>query len=478
MTGELCYLSATDALANFASGELSPVALMQAIIDRTNAVEPKVNAFSHTFFEEAVEQAKGAEQRYRQGTARPLEGLPLAVKDSIHHKDKPFALSSLLLKDNVATFTEPWLQRMLDAGAIVHARTTTPEFLFNGTTYSRLNGVTRNPWNLAFSAGASSGGSGAALAAGTTTLALGTDGGGSIRLPASQSGVIGFKPPYGRVPAVFPNSFDTYYMNGPMARTVADAVLIENIIAGHHPEDMESLYPDVRLPAQYPGIEGMRIAYTMDFGYREVDKVVRENTLQALGRLRELGAAVEEVAIGWTQEVEKALTLYAASYNFPLIKQWIETSGHSTNSELLTPYITLTLSTPLEVSAGDFLRRGEIEDQMYKDIGPLLADYDALIAPSTSIASVPADWNPSQPLHINGKAVGGAFAPVLTPYFNALGRLPVINVPTGRDHNNVPTGMQIVGPAFRDEVPFRVATAYEGQYRLFTGDDFPSLTIA
>ena len=222
MTGELCYLSATDALANFASGELSPVALMQAIIDRANAVKPKVNAFSHTFYDEAMEQARSAEQRYREGTARSLEGLPLAVKDSIHHKDKPFALGSLLLKDNVATSTEPWLQRLLDAGAIVHAKTTTPEFLFNGTTYSRLNGVTRNPWNLDFSAGASSGGSGAALAAGTTTLALGTDGGGSIRLPASQNGMIGFKPPYGRVPAVFPNSFDTYYMNGPMAQA-ADA---------------------------------------------------------------------------------------------------------------------------------------------------------------------------------------------------------------------------------------------------------------
>lgn len=475
MAGELCYLSATEALAEFASGELSPVTLMQAIVDRANAVEPRVNAFSHTFYDEAMEQARDSEQRYSNGTARPLEGLPLAVKDSIYHKDKPFALGSMLLKDNIAKITEPWLQRMLDAGAIVHARTTTPEFLFNATTYSRLNGVTRNPWNPEFSAGASSGGSGAALAAGTTTLALGTDAGGSIRLPASQNGVIGFKPPFGRVPAVFPNSFDTYYMNGPMARTVADTILIENIIAGHHPEDMESLYPDLRVPARYPGIEGMRIAHTLDFGYRDVDEAVRENTLQALDRLRSLGAVVEEVAIGWTQEVEQALALYGASYNFPLIKQWIEESGHSSDSELLTPYVTMALSMSLEVSPGDFIRRGEIEDRMYKDIGPLLAEYDALIAPSTSVASVPADWDASQPLYINGKAAEGAFAPVLTPYFNALGRLPVINVPTGRDQHNVPTGMQIVGPAFRDEVPFRVAKAYESQYRFFTGDDFPRL---
>ena len=475
MTDDLHYLSATVALAKFATGELSPLTLMQAIIDRANAVEPKVNAFSHTFYDEAMEQAREAEQRYRSGTARPLEGLSLAVKDSIHHKDKPFVLSSMLLKDNVGTFTEPWLQRMLDAGAIVHARTTTPEFLFNATTYSRLNGVTRNPWNPEFSAGASSGGAGAALAAGTTTLALGTDAGGSIRLPASQNGVIGFKPPFGRVPAVFPNSFDTYYMNGPMARTVADTILIQNIIAGHHPEDMESLYPDLRLPVEYPGIEGMRLAYTLDFGYRDVDEVVRGNTLQALDRLRGLGAEVIDADIGWTQEIEQALLLYGASYNFPMIKKWIEEAGYSTDSELLTPYITMTLSMPTRVSEGDFIRRGEIEDQMYKDIGPILSQYDALIAPTTSVASVPADWNPSQPLYINGKAAEGAFAPVLTPYFNALGRLPVINVPTGRDQNNVPTGMQIVGPAFRDEVPFRVATAYETQYRFFTGEDFPLL---
>jgi len=475
MSDNLHYLSATDALAKFASGELSPVTLMQAIIDRAHAVEPTVNAFSHRFYEEAMAQAREAEQRYVSGSARPLEGLPLAVKDSIHHKDKPYAIGSLLLKDNIGTFTEPWLQRLLDAGVIVHARTTTPEFLFNATTHSRLNGVTRNPWNPAFSAGASSGGAGAALAAGTTTLALGTDAGGSIRLPASQNGVIGFKPPTGRVPAVFPNSFDSYYMNGPMARTVADAILIQNIIAGHHPEDMESLYPDLQLPTEYPGIEGMRLAYTLDFGYREVDDVVRDNTLRALERLRSLGAEVVHVDLGWTDETEQALLLYSASYNFPLIKKWIQATGQDTDSELLSPYISMALSMSTSASEGDFIRRGEIEDQMYKTIGPLLTQYDALIAPTTSVASVPADWDPSQPIHINGKAVHNPFAPVLTPYFNALGRVPVINVPTGRDQNNVPTGMQIVGPAFRDQIPFRVAMAYESRFRFFDGDAFPRL---
>jgi len=199
---DLHYLSATEALRLFRSRELSPVELLDAVIARAEAVEPVVNALCHTFSDEARAAAREAEARYagRGEPPRALEGIPLAIKEEEAIAGQPWTQGSLLYKDLVADYTSAFGQRMLDSGAIVHARSTAPEFSCAGFTHSKLHGVTRNPWNPGFGVGGSSGGSGAALAAGTTTLASGSDIGGSIRIPASFNGVVGFKPPYGRVP--------------------------------------------------------------------------------------------------------------------------------------------------------------------------------------------------------------------------------------------------------------------------------------
>lgn len=204
MENSLCYLTAEQALRCFRNRELSPVELMTAVINRTETVEPAINAFSFTYFEEALAAAQTAEKRYRDGTARPLEGIPLAVKDESYIEGQITTNGSLLLKDNVANSTSIIIQRLLDAGAIVHARTTTPEFSVAVFTWSKLWGVTRNPWNLAITPGGSSGGSAASLAAGTTTLATGSDIGGSIRVPASLCGLVGYKAPCHT--AVFPKT--------------------------------------------------------------------------------------------------------------------------------------------------------------------------------------------------------------------------------------------------------------------------------
>jgi aspartyl-tRNA(Asn)/glutamyl-tRNA(Gln) amidotransferase subunit A len=188
---ELASLSATEAIAHFEARTLSPVELVRAVIERTGKVGPAINAFTETFFEQALVQARQAEERYARGEARPLEGVPLAVKDEGGIAGLPVANGSLLLRDEIETKTAPTIERLLDAGAIVHARTTCPEFCCTTVTHSRLSGVTRNPWNLAYTPGGSSGGSAAALAAGTTTLATGSDIAGSIRIPAACCGVVG-----------------------------------------------------------------------------------------------------------------------------------------------------------------------------------------------------------------------------------------------------------------------------------------------
>ena len=307
MSDELFYLTATELVQRFRSGDLSPVEAMEATIRRAEAVEDQVNALSHTFFDEAMDLAREAETRYRSGeNIRPLEGLAIGIKDEAYVEGKPCTSGSLTQKDFIATHTSPGNQRILDAGGIMHARTTTPEFSCSGVTQSKLWGVTRNPWNPAYTSGGSSGGASASLASGTSMIATGSDIGGSIRIPASAGGVVGFKPPYGRNPEEPPFNLDFYCHTGPLARCVSDARMLQNVMAGPHPGDIASLKPKLVLPEQYDDIRGWKIAFSMDLGFYEVEEEVQKNTLAALDVFRDLGASVEEVDIGWTEDILQA----------------------------------------------------------------------------------------------------------------------------------------------------------------------------
>ena len=213
---------------------------------------------------------------------------------------QPCTAGSLVFKDEIAEVTAGSVQRVIDAGGIIHVRTTTPEFCCAAITESRLWGVTRNPWNLDYSPGGSSGGSGAALAAGMATLATGSDIGGSIRIPASFCGVVGFKPPYGRVPQLPPFNLDHYCHEGPLARSVDDCRVLENVMAGPHPEDIASLRPKLTIPAELPPVAGMRIACSVDLGGFDVGDEVAAAVRAAAETFRGLGATVDEVELGWS----------------------------------------------------------------------------------------------------------------------------------------------------------------------------------
>jgi len=214
MSDELTYLSATEALAKFRSHEFSPLELLDAVIARSQATEPLVNAFMDTYFDEARHQAAAAGEAYANGTARPLEGLPIAAKDEPRVDGRRWTQGSLLFENEIASGTDPITQRVLDAGGIIHAHTTTPEFSMAIVTWTYLHGITRSPWNPAMTSGGSSGGSGASLASGSSLLATGSDIGGSIRIPASMNGVVGFKPPWGRVPEFWPWNREPYAASG------------------------------------------------------------------------------------------------------------------------------------------------------------------------------------------------------------------------------------------------------------------------
>jgi Asp-tRNA(Asn)/Glu-tRNA(Gln) amidotransferase A subunit family amidase len=458
---DLAYLSATEALARFRSRDLSPVELLDAVIARAEEVEPTVNALCHRFFDAAREQARTAEASYagRRDAPRALEGIPLAIKEEEAIAGQPWTQGSRLYASLVADYTSAFAQRMLDSGAIVHARTTAPEFSCSGFTHSKLWGVTRNPWNPEFAVGGSSGGAGASLASGTTTLASGSDIGGSIRIPASFCGVVGFKPPYGRVPVDPPFNLDTYCHCGPLARTVADCALFENVIAGPDPSDITTMRPKLELPLSFAGVEGMRIAVSTDLGDWPVDPEVRANTLAVAEALRASGAIVDEVEIA----VPRDQVLQAAAIHYHLaFGAWIgeQTAAHP---EETTAYAAAFARwAAMRAEGGSFLEGLEIEARLYAPVGALLEDYDALVCPTCGTRGLIAgDDYADHGIEIDGQALEYYFEGLLTPVFNVMSRLPVLNVPSGRADNGVPTGVQIAGRSYEDETAFRVGQAVE-----------------
>jgi Asp-tRNA(Asn)/Glu-tRNA(Gln) amidotransferase A subunit family amidase len=458
---DLAYLPATDALALFRSRELSPVELLDAVIARAEAVEPTINALCHTRFEPAREQARAAETRYagRGEPPRPLEGIPLAIKEEEPIAGEPWTQGSLLYEDLIARYTSAFARRMLDSGAIVHARSTAPEFSCAGFTHSRLWGVTRNPWNPEFGAGGSSGGSGAALAAGTATLASGSDIGGSIRIPASFNGVVGFKPPYGRVPVDPPYNLDTYCHCGPLARTVADCALLQNVIAGPDPSDITTLRPKLELPLEFAGVEGMRIALSTDLGDWAVDPDVRANTLAAGEALRAAGAIVDEVDLHVPAEsVARAAAIHFQAAFGDWIGRQVERHPDRT-----TAYAAAFARWNVERAAGASQLEGlELEAKLYTPAGELLERYDALLCPTCGTRGLIAgDDYADHGIEVGGRTLDFYFESLLTPVFNVMSRLPVLNVPSGRGDNGVPTGVQIAGRSYDDETVFRVGAALE-----------------
>ncbi|WP_433360556.1 amidase [Streptosporangium sp. CA-115845] len=457
---DLAYLSATEALRLFRSRELSPVELMTAVAERAEAVEPQVNALSERTFDEALLQAKQAERAYRDGSPRPLEGIPVATKDEQPIAGRLATDGSLAYADQVAEVTHPVIERVLAAGGIVHARTTTPEFCCAGFTHSRLWGITRNPWNLDYSPGGSSGGAGAALASGTATLATGSDIGGSIRLPAANTGTVGYKPPYGRVPAMPPFNLDHYCHDGPMARTVADCALLQNVIVGPHPHDVVSLRPAVRVPERLGDVTGLRIAYAPNLGDWEIEPEIAANTRAVAEALREAGAIVEEVEVGLrSADVTKAVFIHFGAIFGPMVGQVAAEHG-----DTLNPY-ALDFAARAERAMGEsgaFLHGLKLEAAIYAPIGELLDRYDALICPTTGATGLLAgEEYVDTKFSVNGVELDNYLEYALTPVFNIASRCPVLNVPSGRASNGMPTGVQIVGRSYDDATVFQVGAAVE-----------------
>jgi aspartyl-tRNA(Asn)/glutamyl-tRNA(Gln) amidotransferase subunit A len=452
-------LTATDALAAMRARDLSPLELLDSVERRADDVEPVVNALCERRGDEARVAAKASAERYARGERiRALEGLPVGMKEEVPVTGWRMRYGSLAV-DEIAAETAPIAERILKAGAVVHARTTTPEFSCTGYTHSKLWGVTRNPWNTAVAVGGSSGGSGASLASGTSLLASGSDIGGSIRIPASINGVVGFKPPHGRVPTGAPFNLDRFCHDGPLARTVADCALFENVLAGPHPLDVTSLRPKLRIPAELKGIEGWRVALSVDLGAWDVDPEIAANT-RAVGKaLEEAGAVVDEVAIPWSLQhiMSTARRHFAAIFGAEI------GAAAAEFGDLLNDYALAWAeeSQMYMAEPRSYLTGLEGEQAMWEPIGKLFRRYRAIVCPTWAVTGIPAGDSFLGTVFEDGGPNDRQFLCYMTTPFNVLSPCPVLAVPSGVASNGVPTGVQIVARTFDDVAAFRVGAALE-----------------
>ncbi len=269
--------------------------------------------------------------------------------------------------------------------------------------------------------------------------------------------MVGYKPPYGRNPDDPPFNLDFFCHTGPLARTVTDAILLQNVMAGPSPHDIATLRPKLRLPMDYKPIKGWKIAFSMDLGCFEVDPDVQKNTLAALDVFRSLGATVVEVDLGWKPDVLVAGMNYLEHLFGAYLSGLLEKHG-----DKMTTYARQFAELGSNSKAVDFVASLGTINEMYASLGPMLEKYDVLICPTNALPAVAADFDHStDTVEINGKQVNPSLGWVMTTPFNMLSRCPVLSVPSGRARNGIPTGIQIVGRSYCDADVFRAALAYE-----------------
>lgn len=455
---DLCYASVAQLRSGFQARTVSPVEYAGAVFDRIGAVNPEVNAMVDLYEDEARAAARKAEQSYFSGTARdPLAGILVAIKDETQIAGKRTTQGSVRLRDHVDTRSSAVVERIVDAGGIIHGRTAAPEYCVAPFTHSDLWGITRNPWNLGMTPGGSSGGSGAALAAGMTTLADGSDVGGSIRIPATFCGLVGYRPPRGRVAGDWPYNLDPHEARGPLARTVDDCAVLQNVLAGQHPSDPISLPspPQVLADDAPRSLAGLRIAISEDCGGFPTSQEVRD-AMRATGeRLRAHGARVTFIEAGWTfDEVQRASAIHSGTYIGPSLTQEHEVP--------LTRYAAKVAERAQNIAKSDFREMITLEGKIHRALAEVFADHDIFLTPTVSTPHLIAgeDYVDAGP-EVDGVPTTKHRDVTPTLLFSICSTNPVLSLPIGFGSAGVPLGMQVAAKPFDDHAVFDFARAFE-----------------
>ena len=468
MSAETCLASAVELAREIRTGERSPVDVVEAHLERIEERDGVINAFVTVAADRAREAAEEAERAVEAGEALgPLHGVPLAVKDLEDVAGMPTTFGSRLFEENVSTDTEPFVERLLDAGAVVLGKTNTPEFGLGPTTDNLVAGETHTPFDPSRNAGGSSGGSAAALAAGMTPLASGSDTGGSIRIPASFCGVYGLKPSFGRVPRVSrPDAFEAhtpFSHIGPMARTVEDAALLLDVMAGPHPEDPFSLPESGEdyLAATERDVEGLSVAYSPDLGTYPVEPAVEEVVADAVDAFEDAGAAVAEVEVDLGCEQSEVLEAF---YTFARVR-WqslfdaLEREGfdpRGADRERLRPVVVETILEGPEPTTREYKRADRTRTRVYDGLRDVFAEHDLLVSPTLSVLPFA---HGEEPTEVDGVEVDPLRGWVLTQPYNMSGH-PAASIPAGFV-DGLPVGMQIAGRRHADGTVLAASAAFE-----------------
>ena len=453
MTSDPALMTASQMLSLFREGSLSPVEATRAALERIAGLNETLNAFNLVDEENALASARESEERWRLKVPRGrVDGVPTSIKDLMPVQGWPSRRGSLTSSQAADEEDAPCVARLKEHGAVLLGKTTTPEFGWKGVTDSPLTGVTRNPWNTELTPGGSSGGAAVAVATGMGALATGTDGGGSIRIPAAFTGIVGHKPSYGRVPAYPLSPFALVSHVGPMTRSVVDAALMLTVIAE----------PDCRDPFALPydatdyskgledGIEGLTIAYSARLGDRRVEAEIENLVAQAARQFVDLGAKVVPVDPDLPEHDEAFRTIW-----YTAATQLLQSFTDEQKNQL-DPGLIEIAEAGSRCSLSDFYAAMKVREALRTAMNLFHQTYDLLITPSLPLEAfganqeVPRDGN--QQRWVN-------WTPFTYP-FNVTGQ-PAISIPCGLTSAGLPAGLQIVGPAYADALVLKAARAFE-----------------
>jgi len=450
---ELVFLSAAELAAAIRDRKISPVDVVDAVLNRIERLNIRLNAYATVSAEAARREAKVAEAAVMRGERLgPLHGVPVSVKDLVITRGVRTTFGSRMYEAHVPDEDAPLVERLRGAGAILVGKTTTPEFGWKGVTDSPLFGISRNPWNLGRTPGGSSGGAAAAVAAGLAPLAVGTDGGGSIRIPGSFCGIYGLKPTYGLIPVYPASTTGTLSHAGPMTRTVKDAALMLQVMAG----------PDDRDPLSFPsraenfvtgletGIRGLRVAWSPTLGYAVVEAEVRAVVEAAVKRFGGLGCRVEQVDHVFEDPDPIWATLFYTAFAARLhdaLEEW---------RDRVDPGLVEIVEVGRRISAVEFVKATLARAAFTETVRKFFTRYDLLLTPTLAVPPFAVGLG-QPPSHAKGSHLAWV---AFTYPFNLTGQ-PAATVPCGFTRDGLPIGLQIVGRRLEDATVLRASAAFE-----------------
>ncbi len=454
---ELCFMTISEASGLIANGELSPVDLVQAHLDRISDTDTRLNSFITLLEERSLEAARQAEKDIQEsGSMGPLHGVPIALKDLYYTKGVRTTIGSKIMADFVPDYDAAVVERFSDAGAVLLGKLQMHEFAFGPTSENPHYGPAHNPWNPERVTGGSSGGSGSSVAAGQAMATLGSDTGGSVRIPSALCGIVGLKPTYGLVSryGVYPLcwSLDTV---GPMTRSVRDAALVMNAISGpdtRDPSSSERATEDFASRLGRP-IDGLRIGIPKEHYFDLVDAEVADAVMAAARLLEGLGAVVEEVSIPMLDNVAAISNTIMLSEAAEVHLEHLRDQG-----DQLDPAVRDRMEPGVTIPAVQYVRAQRARAAYCKQVDEAMATVDVLLAPTCPIGA-PKIGEPTVTVAGRTEPKGPTLSRLTRPW-NLYGG-PAVSVPCGLTSEGLPIGLQLAGRPFEDALLLQVADAYE-----------------